>query len=129
MAAKKLLRDLLAAHCLCRTDVLECTALNPIECVDCLAAHLISQGVPAEVDCEYCTGKQKPIPTYTNEVEMVKLIPLPAIDLCTGKMDDTADPPFCALRIESFDGEEDFIPVRHCPMCGRRLCADEVSNG
>ena len=76
--------------------------------------------------CEYCTGAAKTFPTHCDgEAEITKLIPLPAIDLMTGEMADSADPPFFAIRIQSDDMGEDFVPIRFCPKCGRELKEDQ----
>lgn len=75
--------------------------------------------------CEYCTGAVKTFHTHCDgEAYITKLTPLPAIDLMTGKMEDTADPPFFAIRIQSDDMGEDFVPIRFCPQCGRELKED-----
>lgn len=79
-----------------------------------------------EKGCEYCTGQAKTFPTHCDgEAEITKLTPLPAIDLMTGKMAETADPPFFAIRIQSDDMGEDFVPIRFCPKCGRELKEDQ----
>lgn len=45
--------------------------------------------------CEYCSGNVKTFPTHCDgEAYITKLTPLPAIDLMTGEMADTAAPPF-----------------------------------
>lgn len=81
---------------------------------------------PEPKGCEYCTGDYKTFPTHCDgEAYITKLIPLPAIDLMTGEMEDTADPPFFTIRIQSDDMGEDFVPIRFCPKCGRELKAVE----
>lgn len=78
-----------------------------------------------EKGCEYCTGYCKTFPTHCDgEAYIAKLIPLPAIDLMTGEMEKTAAPPFFAIRIQSDDMGEDFVPIRFCPKCGRELKED-----
>ena len=78
-----------------------------------------------EKGCEYCTGHVKTFPTHCDgEAYITKLTPLPAIDLMTGEMADTADPPFFAIRITSDEMGEDFVPIRLCPNCGRELKED-----
>lgn len=72
--------------------------------------------------CEYCTGDCKTFQTHCDgEAYITKLIPMPAIDLMTGETEDTADPPFFAIRIQSDEMSEDFVPIRFCPKCGREL--------
>lgn len=83
---------------------------------DSLKTELIRKG------CEYCTGVVKTFPTHCDgEAYITKLTPLPAIDLMTGKMAEAADPSFFAIRIQSDDMGEDFVPIRFCPKCGREL--------
>lgn len=78
-----------------------------------------------EKGCEYCTGEGKTFPTHCDgEAEITRLIPLPAINLLTGETAETADPPFFAIRIESDEMSEDFVPIRFCPKCGRELKED-----
>ena len=85
----------------------------------------IQEKLERDKGCEYCTGAAKSFPTHCDgEAEIAKLTPLPAIDLMTGKMADTADPPFFAIRIQTDDMEEDFVPIRFCPKCGRELKED-----
>lgn len=75
-----------------------------------------------EKGCEYCTGDREAFPTHCDgEAEITQLVPLPAIDLTTGETAETADPPFFAIRIQSDDMGEDFVPIRFCPKCGREL--------
>ena len=69
--------------------------------------------------CAYCHHQGTIHGDDFTEIEVVKMIPLPAIDLETGEMEDEADPPYWALRITG-DGE-DFAEILFCPMCGRRL--------
>lgn len=75
--------------------------------------------------CPYCTtgDKRKPIPTSGGgELEAVEIIPLPAIDLTTGKKDDFTDKSFWAMNFTAFEGElEEWVPIHCCPMCGRTL--------
>lgn len=58
------------------------------------------------------------------DVRITEITPCPAIDLGTGKQADKADPPYYAIGITLDDGGyqlEEFIPIRYCPKCGRRL--------
>ena len=91
-----------------------------------LAAVLLREKAEREKGCEYCTGVCKTFPTHCDgEAYITQLVPLPAIDLMTGEMEETADPPFFAIRIQSDDMGEDFVPIRCCPMCGRVMKEDE----
>lgn len=75
-----------------------------------------------EKGCDWCTGVAKNFPTHCDGMaEITRLIPLPAIDLTTGETADSSDPPFFAIRIQSDDMGEDFVPIRFCPKCGREL--------
>lgn len=80
--------------------------------------------------CPYCTtdGDRKPIPTSGGgELEVVKIIPMPAIDLTTGKKDDFVDKPFWAMNFIAFEGElEEFVRINNCPMCGRALKREPI---
>lgn len=71
--------------------------------------------------CKYCEGG-KTFPTdIDGKASIVKLIPLPAIDLTTGKTEETTDPPFFAIRIKSDAMTEDFVQICYCPKCGKEL--------
>lgn len=88
-------------------------------------ADALREKLDREKGCEYCTGHVKTFPTHCDgEAYITKLTPLPAIDLMTGEMADTADPPFFAIRITSDEMGEDFVPIRLCPYCGRELKED-----
>ena len=57
------------------------------------------------------------------EAEIVKITPLPAIDLGTGRVCGTGKPPYFSLFV-SYDfeeGEKASFPIIFCPMCGKRL--------
>lgn len=75
--------------------------------------------------CHYVRGHEE---TMTDDnrykVWLTKITPLPAIDLTTGEMDKKADPPFYALMMDGEDAGEDILPIRFCPMCGRKLEAE-----
>lgn len=79
--------------------------------------------------CEFCQGSFTPIETDSGEAELVQIVPLPALNLTTGKKSEQADPPYHAIYIRWIeDGEDqmfDYIPIKYCPICGRKL--DEQS--
>ena len=53
---------------------------------------------------------------------IVKIIPLPAINLTTGKTEKTAKEPFYQIRFYDEDMEvEDYLTITHCPMCGEKI--------
>lgn len=78
--------------------------------------------------CEFC-GASKPLEDeYDNyEAKIVRLIPLPPINLTTGKYENELELPYYALFIyDQYDGrsgEIASIPIKYCPICGRRLLA------
>lgn len=73
--------------------------------------------------CSFCR-EMKAIATHVDgKAEIVEMIPLPAIDLTTGETHKAADP-FFAIRIESYENGEDFVPIEFCPKCGRDLKED-----
>lgn len=75
-----------------------------------------------EKGCVYCTSHQTLETDGGGELELVQLIPLPAINLTTGETEKNSAPPSHALLFQAFEGElEDFVPIRCCPMCGRVL--------
>lgn len=87
-----------------------------------MAIDALQEKLKRERGCKYCTDDRKTFPTHCDgEANIVLLIPLPAIDLNTGEIEDTADPPFFTIRIQSDEMGEDFVPIRCCPMCGRLL--------
>ena len=72
--------------------------------------------------CVYCTSHQSLETDGGGELEVVQIIPLPAINLTTGETEKNSAPPFYALLFQAFEGElEDFVSIRCCPMCGREL--------
>lgn len=77
--------------------------------------------------CDFCAGRGKIEDEYGEwELDCVKIMPLPAINLTTGEKDETADPPYHALFLRYLDDEEDkgehgSFPIRFCPVCGREL--------
>ena len=88
-----------------------------------MAISALHEKLHREKGCVYCTGDRMPLETDGGgELEVVELIPLPAINLTTGETESTAQPPYYALSFRAFEGElEDFVPIRCCPMCGRLL--------
>jgi hypothetical protein len=88
--------------------------------------------------CDFCHDdpkKRKPLDFVYDGVyalRIVKLTPLPAIDLTTGKVAESADPPFWELfmedsiaREEGLSAEREAYPIRYCPVCGRLLPTDK----
>ena len=75
--------------------------------------------------CHYARGHEE---TMTDDnrykVWLSKITPLPAIDLTTGETEKMADHPFYALMMDGEDAGEDILPIKYCPMCGRKLEAE-----
>lgn len=78
--------------------------------------------------CPFCHHKESRMTAMTDdgkyEVWLTPVVPLPAIDLTTGETAKTADPPYHALMMDGEDAGEDILPIRFCPMCGRKLEAE-----
>lgn len=70
--------------------------------------------------CEYCIDGKTIETDFDGEIEIVKIVPLPAIELMTGEKESKVNPPYWAMRM-LLDGGEDFVQIHCCPMCGRRL--------
>ena len=72
------------------------------------------------MECAFCE-KRVPLETdYYGDISLCKMTPLPAIDLMTGEIAKTADPPYWSMEIDC-DGMEDFIRINYCPICGKKL--------
>lgn len=70
--------------------------------------------------CLHCQSG-RPLTTDGGDAELVEIKPLPPINLTTGE-EETAGDAYMALQISAFEGElRDYIPIRYCPMCGRKL--------
>lgn len=77
--------------------------------------------------CDYCRKRKKLEDEYGElEAQITMLTPLPAIDLDTGMMDETADPPYFALFVgyDLDDKEDASFVIKYCPMCGERLAEE-----
>lgn len=75
--------------------------------------------------CTFCHYVRDHEDTMTDDgrykVWLTKITPMPAIDLMTGETAETADPPFYAMMMDGEDVGEDILPIKFCPMCGRKL--------
>ena len=75
--------------------------------------------------CDFCR-KEHRTERHT-EIEgisasIVKIIPLPAINLTTGETEKKVKKPFSQIRFYDEDMEiEDYLTITHCPMCGERI--------
>ena len=79
--------------------------------------------------CEFCEESKPLEDEYDNyEAKIVRLIPLPPINLTTGKYESELELPYYALFIyDQYDGrsgEIASIPIKYCPICGRRLLTE-----
>lgn len=87
-----------------------------------MAADLMHNGVTVQEleGCKHCIDGKTIETDIDGEIEIVKIIPLPAIDLVTGEQERKAASPYWAMRL-LLDGGEDFVRIHFCPLCGRRL--------
>lgn len=70
--------------------------------------------------CEFCNNGNGL--EHDGDCDLVKITPLPAINLTTGEIDKNGEPPYWALYITVCEGDiEEYIHITHCPMCGRKL--------
>lgn len=82
--------------------------------------------IPAEKPCKYCDSKN-PIPSDGGDaeiIEIVKVTPLPAINLATGEVSKRHEPSYHALHVKFEEGLFEYIPIKRCPFCGRELDAE-----
>lgn len=81
------------------------------------------QGAEKSEPCEFCRP-ENPEPMEMDELEakITQVTPFPAINLDTGEQTQKVDPPYYAIMVTGIDnGIEEFVPIRYCPKCGRRL--------
>lgn len=77
--------------------------------------------------CEFCEANKPLEEEYNNyDVKIMRIIPMPPINLTTGKYEDELEPPYYTLDIyDSYNddhfGEIASIPIKYCPICGRYL--------
>ncbi len=80
--------------------------------------------MPKSEGCEHCKYSRGVPDEYDEGVaRVVKLIPLPGINLTTGETIPAKEDPDWALFIyDDPDEEEDYsFPIAFCPWCGRNL--------
>ena len=74
--------------------------------------------------CDFCE-REKRVESMEQEhsLKLVKLTPLPSINLTTGETAKTAGPPFHAMFLYDLDrvGEAGTFEIKFCPFCGRKL--------
>ena len=77
--------------------------------------------------CDFCNRKMPISDEYGEyELQCVKLIPLPSINLTTGEQEEIAADPYYSLFLyeECEPGERASFPIKYCPLCGRKLEGD-----
>jgi hypothetical protein len=88
--------------------------------------HRTSKVKPRRL-CDFCErGKRMNSEEGEHDLRLVKLTPLPAINLTSGETEEKAEPPFYAMFLyePGETGEAATFPVKFCPMCGRKLVGD-----
>lgn len=75
--------------------------------------------------CKFCSPDREIVTDEYDEMDMriVKLTPMPEINLTTGETATKADTPYyCLFLYYDIDkGETASFPIKYCPLCGRRL--------
>lgn len=74
-----------------------------------------------EKDCPICKGKEVCTEDDIYDVSMVRITPLPAVNLTTGEKEGPEGQPYYALSIGCDDQSKDYLPIKYCPWCGRKL--------
>ena len=77
--------------------------------------------------CDFCErGKRMNSDEGEHDLRLVKLTPLPAINLTSGETAEKAEPPYYAMFLYDMDreGEAATFPVKFCPICGRKLVGE-----
>lgn len=74
--------------------------------------------------CDFCErGKRMESEEGEHDLRLVKLTPIPAINLTSGETEEKAKPPFYAMFLYDMDREDEAatFQVKFCPFCGRKL--------
>lgn len=74
--------------------------------------------------CDFCErGKRMNSEEGEHDLRLVKLTPLPAINLTTGEREEKAKPAYYAMFLHDpeYGDEAATFPVKFCPACGRKL--------
>lgn len=77
--------------------------------------------------CDFCErGKRMNSEEGEHDLRLVKLTPLPAINLTSGETAEKAEPPYYAMFLYDMDreGEAATFQVKYCPFCGRKLVGE-----
>lgn len=77
--------------------------------------------------CDFCERwKRMNSEEGEHDLRLVKLTPLPAINLTTGEREEKAKPPYYAMFLHDpeYGDEAATFPVKFCPICGRKLVTE-----
>lgn len=77
--------------------------------------------------CDFCErGKHMQSEEGEHDMELVKLTPLPAINLTSGEIETKPGKPFYAMFLHDpeYGDEAATFPVKFCPVCGRKLVGE-----
>lgn len=77
--------------------------------------------------CDFCErGKRMNSEEGEHDLRLVKLTPLPAINLTSGVTAEKAEPPYYAMFLHDpeYGDEAATFQVNCCPMCGRKLVGE-----
>ena len=105
-----------------QADIADNVSENTTQHREFIADFMIANSVTVQEleGCKHCIDGKTIETDIDGEIEIVKIIPLPAIDLVTGEQERKAASPYWAMRL-LLDGGEDFVRIHFCPLCGRRL--------
>lgn len=77
--------------------------------------------------CDFCErGKRMNSEEGEHDLRLVKLTPLPAINLTSGEIESKPGKPFYAMFLHDpeYGDEAATFPVKYCPICGRKLVTE-----
>lgn len=77
--------------------------------------------------CDFCErGKRMQSEEGEHDMELVKITPLPAINLTSGEIEAKTGKPFYAMFLHDpeYGDEAATFPVKFCPICGRKLVGE-----
>lgn len=88
--------------------------------------HRTSKVKPRRL-CDFCErGKRMNSEEGEHDLKLVKLTPLPAVNLTSGEIETKPGKPYYAMFLYTPDetGEAATFPVKYCPVCGRKLVGE-----
>ena len=77
--------------------------------------------------CDFCErGKRMNSEEGEHDLRLVKLTPLPAINLTSGEIETKPEKPFYAMFLHDpeYGDEAATFQVKFCPICGRKLVTE-----